>query len=217
MGVAFDKTNAPTTPTDPGRHDAADGHRHAGRCRGGHARRERARRGRVLHDQHGSGETATDVHQGLHPGDRGRPADAMRRSSTRRRSSSPRPTRASTRSPSTRRATVRHGPGHVLAPAAPAAAAARRAHADRYGRTAAGVPQAGTSPRPRRRSRATRSPSTTRAGAGRCRRLQPAETVDAQQTVTGLTAGTAYGFTVKAKNATGFGGESTKVTLTPTG
>ena len=46
--------------------------------------------------------------------------------------------------------------------------------------------------------------------------LQPAETVDAQQIVTGLTAGTDYGFTVKAKNATGFGAESAKLTLKPT-
>jgi hypothetical protein len=44
---------------------------------------------------------------------------------------------------------------------------------------------------------------------------QPAETADLQQTVTGLTGGTAYGFTVKAKNATGWGPESAKVTATP--
>jgi hypothetical protein len=45
---------------------------------------------------------------------------------------------------------------------------------------------------------------------------QPNKTTDAQQTVTGLTAGTTYGFTVKAENASGFGTESNKLTLTPT-
>jgi hypothetical protein len=45
---------------------------------------------------------------------------------------------------------------------------------------------------------------------------QPAETVDAQQVVKGLAANTEYGFTVQAKNATGLGDKSAKVTAKPT-
>ncbi|MGF9663808.1 fibronectin type III domain-containing protein [Arthrobacter crystallopoietes] len=46
---------------------------------------------------------------------------------------------------------------------------------------------------------------------------QPAETTARTQTVSGLTSGTAYQFSVKAKTAAGgFGAESAKVTATPT-
>ena len=55
MGAAFDKTNAPTTPTDPGDTTAPTITATQGSCGGGQARLKRARCGRVLHEQHGSG------------------------------------------------------------------------------------------------------------------------------------------------------------------